>query len=190
MRKLILAMQMTLDGSVEGPNGEIDWIVFNDEEQWKKLFGVLSSADTFLLGGRMYSGYADYWRAVLANPSAYSNHDVEYARFAEKTQHYVFSSTMEKADWNNTKLIKRDTREEILKIKEQTGKNIIVLGGAAFASSLINLELIDEYWLRINQAILAGGKKLFNNIDKKINLKLLGAETYKSGVVELHYTNS
>src|SRR6266487_1609254 len=109
MRKVILVMQITLDGFVAGENDELDWLV-DEEDQWKDLFEILKSADTFLLGRVMYPGYANYWRGVLANPAAKKN-ETKFARIAEKTRHIVFSRTMKKADWKNTMVERGDVSE-------------------------------------------------------------------------------
>lgn len=187
MRKVILAMQVSLDGYVEGPNGEMDWMIFDDKEQWQSLFSTLKNVDTFLLGRVMYPDYEKYWSAVLEKPSSYQNNEVEYAQLAVKTPHLVFSNTLEKAEWDNTRIVRGDIKDEVLKLKQQPGKDIILLGGAKLASTFINLGLIDEFWLRVNQTIVGGGKQLFNNLHDRTNLKLESAAAFKSGVVELHY---
>lgn len=190
MRKLILGMQVSLDGFVEGPNGAMDWLNYADEEQWQSMFDVLRSVDTLLLGRVMYPEYADYWRNLLRDPSSGSKYEVEYAQFADKTPHLVFSRTLEKADWENTRIIKGNIKDEVLKLKQKSGKNILLLGGAKLASAFINLELIDEYRLVINPVILGGGKSLFQNIDERKNLKLVESTTLKSGVIEVFYTTN
>jgi len=185
MRKVILAMQITLDGFVAGANDELDWLV-DEEDQWKDLFEILKSADTFLLGRVMYPGYANYWRGVLANPAAKKN-ETKFARIAEKTRHIVFSRTMKKADWKNTMVERGDVSEAVRRLKQQAGKNMIVWGGASFASSLIGLGLVDEYRLLVNPVMLGKGKPLFRSIDDRRRLKLAETKTFKSVVVLLHY---
>ncbi len=185
MRKVILAMQVTLDGFVAGPKDELDWLV-DEEEQWKDLFEMLRSADTFLLGRAMYPDYANYWRSVLANPAAKKN-EMKFARIAEKTPHIVFSRTMKKADWKNTRIERRDVSEAVRKLKQQAGKNIVVWGGASFASSLIGLGLVDEYRLLVNPVILGKGKPLFRNMNERRRIKLVETKKFRSGVVMLHY---
>ncbi len=186
MRKVILSMQLTLDGFIEGPNGEMDWLIYDDDGQWKDLFEMLRSVDTFLLGRAMYPGYADYWRATLANPSAPKN-EMEYARLAEKTSHIVFSRTLEKADWKNTRIARGNIQEEISNLKQQPGKDMVVWGGASFASSLINQGLVDEYRLLVNPVLLGKGKSLFKDVSEKHQLNLVETKTFKSGIVVLRY---
>lgn len=196
MRKLTLSMQMSLDGYVEGPAGEMDWFV-DDDETWTDMFEFFKSIDTVLLGAGMYAEYADYWRRVLSDPKARPN-EVQYSKLAEKTEHIVFSNTVKKIDpkapddynggWKkNTRIVKGDFRTEVLKLKQSaTGKDIVLYGGASMASSFIELGLVDEYRLSVNQIILGGGKSLFQKVTKH-SLKLIGSKTYKSGVVLLHY---
>ncbi|TMI27364.1 dihydrofolate reductase [Candidatus Bathyarchaeota archaeon] len=185
MRKIILAMQVTLDGFVAGPKGELDWLA-DDEEQGKDLFRMLRSADTFLLGRAMYPGYAKYWRSVLANPAAKKG-ELKFARIAEKTPHIVFSRTMKKADWKNTRIERRGASEAIRRLKQRAGKNMVVWGGARFASSLIGLGLVDEYRLLVNPVILGKGKPLFRSMNERRRIKLVDAKKFRSGIVLLRY---
>ena len=195
MRKLTLSMQMSLDGYIEGPAGEMDWFVV-DDDTWKEMFEFLESIDTILLGAGMYPGYADYWRRILSDPKARPN-EVKYSTLAGKIEHIVFSSSTTKIDpkapedyhgeWRkNTRIVKGDVKTEVLKLKQSKGKDIVLWGGASMASSLIELGLIDEYRLSVNQIILGGGKSLFQKVTKH-PLKLVASKTHKSGVVLLHY---
>ena len=163
-RKVILSMQMTLDGFVEGPDGKLDWITGGDEV-WNEMFNDLRSVDTFLLGRKMYPGYSDYWRSVLANPSADKN-ELEFARIAEKTPHIVFSKTLSKTDWENTRIAK-DVVKEIAHLKQQPGKDMMLWGGAAMASAFINPGLVDEYRITLAPIVLGGGKSLFSNLKQR-----------------------
>src|SRR5688572_6881523 len=196
MRKLILSMQMSLDGYIEGPAGEMDWFV-DDDETWKDMFEFLKLIDTVLLGAGMYPEYAAYWRRVLTDPKAQPN-EVQYSRLAGKIDHIVFSNSLTKVDPNapddyhgewrkNTRIVKGDVKTEVLKLKQSnSGKDIVLYGGASMASSFIELGLVDEYRLSVNQIILGGGKSLFQKVTKH-PLKLIGSKTYKSGVVLLQY---
>lgn len=167
---------MSLDGYVEGPNGQMDWFVTETNEQWDELFSYLDNVDTVLAGRGMYAGYADYWRSVLTNPDANPNH-LKYARWAEKTPHIVFSKTVKEFDWENTTINSGDLKEEVLKIKQQPGKNIIIWGGASFAGACIDNGLIDELRFIINPVILGGGKSPFRNLSKQQKLKLISNKT-------------
>jgi len=186
MRKVILAMQVTLDGFIEGPNGELDWAMKEDEEGWKDHFELMRSVDTLLLGRVMYPGFEKYWIAAPTNPSSTKN-EIEYAHLAEKTQKIVFSRTLEKVEWKTTRIVKDHIAEEIQRMKQQPGKDMVLLGGAGLASTFMNLGLIDEYHLIVNPLVLGGGKQLFKEVKERHMLKLLGTKTLKSGKVVLHY---
>jgi dihydrofolate reductase len=189
MRKIIAALQTSLDGFIEGPNGELDWI-----ETWEDQFDLNLQIDACILGRWMYPGYAQYWRAILGNPGGIlpftgkvaSQGEIEYAHFADRTPHIVLSTTLEKVDWKNT-LIVRDA-EEIRKMKGQPGKDMHAVGGASLVSSLINLGLIDELRLVVQPIILGQGKALFKDVKERHALKLLEAKSLKSGIVRLTYS--
>ncbi len=186
MRKVIVAMQVTLDGFIEGPNGELDWAMKEDEETWKDHFELMRSVDTLLLGRVMYPAYEKYWLAAPTNPSS-TKSEIEYARLADRTQKIVFSKTLEKVEWKTTRIIKDHSAEEILKMKQQPGKDMMLLGGAGLVSSFMNLGLIDEYHLVLNPVVLGGGKPLFKDVKKRHTLKLINTKALKSGKVVLHY---
>lgn len=191
MRKVILSMQISLDGFVEGPGGAMDWFANDDEDQWKHLFQLLGSVDTFLLGRGMYPDYAKYWRDCLTNTSA-SDNERNFARLAEETPHLVFSKTIDKADpiaigWKNTRIIKEDLATEINKLKQQPGKDMMLWGGARMASGFIRQRLIDECRILVNPVLLGGGKSLFSDIGERQYLTLLETRKFKSGAVELYY---
>ena len=187
MRKVILAMQVTLDGFIEGPNGELDWAMKEDEETWKDVFELQMSADTLLLGRVMYPAFEKYWLAASTNPSSTKN-EIEYARLTAKMQKIVFSKTLQKVEGKTTRIIKDHIAEETLKMKQQPGKDMVILGGAGLVSTFMNLGLIDEYHLIVNPLVLGGGKPLFKDIKERYNLKLIKTKAFKSGKVVLHYS--
>jgi dihydrofolate reductase len=187
MRKVIVAMQVTLDGFIEGPNGELDWAMKEDEETWKDVFDLQRSADTLLLGRVMYPAFEKYWLAAPTNPSSTKN-EIEYARLADNMQKIVFSKTLEKVEWKTTRIVKDHIAEEILKMKQQQGKDMVLLGGAGLVSTFVNLGLIDEYHLLVNPLVLGGGKPLFKDVKERHTLKLIKTKTFKSGKVVLHYS--
>jgi dihydrofolate reductase len=194
MRKLIAALQVSVDGFIEGPNGELDWAMAEDEETWQDLFETLNHVDTFILGRVMYPAYEQYWLAVLANPDGplpfsgkvATKNEIAYARLADKTPHIVVSTTLDKVAWKTTRIV-RDV-EEIRKLKQQPGKDMHVVGGATLVSSLMNLGLIDELGLMVNPLILGGGKALFKDVKERHALKLVQAKPLKSGKVSLTYS--
>jgi dihydrofolate reductase len=185
MRKIIAALQMSVDGFIEGPQGELDWAMAEDEETWRDLDETLNSVDTFILGRVMYPAYEQYWLALLANPTG-SKNEIAYARRADQTPHIVLSKTLDKVAWKVTRIV-RDV-EEIRKMKQQPGKDMLVLGGARLVSSLMNLGFIDELRLMVNPLILGGGKALFKDVKERQALKLVQAKPLKSGKVGLTYS--
>jgi dihydrofolate reductase len=187
MRKIILAMEMSLDGFIEGPNGEMDWLI-NKEEDWKEMFKDLESVDTYLLGRKMYPGYAAYWRSALTNESSPKD-ELRYAKLADKSQHIVFSKTLTTVEWKNTR-IATDPLAEINQLKKQPGKDMVIWGGAELAATLINLGLVDRYRITLNPTILGGGKPMFNNIAQRRKLKLLESRPMKSGATILWYEDT
>jgi dihydrofolate reductase len=194
MRKIIAALQTSVDGFIEGPNGELDWAMAEDEETWRDIFAMLDSVDTCILGRVMYPDYEQYWLAVLADPTGSlplsgrpaTKNEIAYARWADKTQHLVVSKTLKEVKWKTTRII-RDL-EEIRKLKQQPGKDMHVVGGATLVGSLMNAGLIDEVRVLINPLLLGGGKALFKDVKERKVLKQVRTKTLRSGKVSLTYT--
>jgi dihydrofolate reductase len=188
MRKIIAALVVSVDGFIEGPNGELDWV-----DTWEDPFDLLPQIDTCILGRGMYPGYEQYWGAILANPEGIlpftgkvaSKGEVAYAKFAEKTPHIVLSRTLDKASWKNTRIV-RDVGE-IRRLKQQPGKDMHAVGGATLVGTLINQGLIDELRLVVYPIILGGGKALFKDVKERHALKFLGAKPLESGLIRLTY---
>jgi dihydrofolate reductase len=188
VRKVIAALVTSLDGFIEGPNGELDWV-----ESWEDPFDLLRQIDTCILGRRMYPGYEQYWRAILANPGGIlptgrvaTKGEIEYAHFAAKTPHIVLSKTLDSVSWKNTRVV-RDL-EEIRKVKEQPGKDMQAVGGATLVSSLMNADLIDEIRVVVAPIVLGEGKPLFKDVKERHALKFLEIKPLKSGLVRLTYS--
>jgi dihydrofolate reductase len=193
-RKLIASLQISVDGFIEGPNGEMDWAMMEDEETWRDIFEMLTHIDTFILGREMYPNYEQYWLAVLADPDAIlplsgrvaSKNEIAYAHLADSRQHLVLSRTLDKVAWKTTRIV-RDVND-IRKIKQQPGKDMYAVGGAKLVSSLMNQGLVDELRLLVNPLILGGGKALLKDVKGRHTLKLAGAKPLKSGKVALTYS--
>lgn len=180
MRKLILNMQISVDGFIEGPQGDMSWIKTDDLDQWDDLFDMLENVDLLILGRVMFSEYRDYWKNALTDPKA-SASEVRYARYAAKTPHVVVSTRMQNADWSNTTIVRDHLNTEIKKLKSQPGKDILVVGGARLAASVIEGGLVDEYRFTVNPSILGGGKSLFQQQHSRHNLELISTKTLGSG---------
>jgi len=188
MRRIIAALQVSLDGFIEGPNGELDWV-----DSWEDPFDLLPQIDTCILGGGMYPGYEQYWSAILANPTAPTpfynkvptKGEVEYARWASHTQHVVLSTKLRDVAWANTNIV-RDVAS-IRALKAQPGKDMHAVGGAALVSSLINAGLVDELRLVVQPVLLGGGKSLFKDVKDRHALRLVASESPEAGLVRLMY---
>lgn len=188
MRKIIVALQMSLDGFIEGPDGEIDWI-----DTWEDRFDIMKDIDTFIMGGGMYPGYEYYWRSILADPAgilpfsgkAATAGEVEYARFADRTPHFILSNSLSELTWDVARLVQ--DIQVFRELKQQAGKDIHALGGATFVGSLFREGLVDEVRLLVHPIILGDGKSLFKDVAGRHSLMLIGNEALGSGHVLLTY---
>jgi dihydrofolate reductase len=187
MRKIKLQMQLSLDGFVCGPNGEMDWMVWEWDDILKNYAGELTkSADTFLMGRNTGEGMAVYWPTVAGNPES-KEEDKWMADRLNNSPKVIFSQTVTSINWTNTR-VSNDIVEEVRELKKEPGKDIMLYGGAKLVSSFIRENLIDEYHLFINPAIIGKGKTIFGNLKEKMSLKLVKATPSTTGIVILHYT--
>jgi len=180
MRKIFLFMVVSLDGYYEGPNGDISW--HNVDEEFNE-FAVqqTSEVDTLLFGRKTYEGMASYWPTEAA-----INDDPVIAGLMNSLPKIVISTTLDSAEWDNSRLVKENVAEEISKLKQQPGKEIAIFGSSDLAVSLAQMGLVDEYRIMVNPVILGDGKPLFKGADK-LGLKLIKTRTFKSGNVLLYY---
>jgi dihydrofolate reductase len=185
MRNVVVFMHISLDGFAAGPNGELDWMSY-DEELEKYAEGIVSTVGTALYGRVTYQMMESYWPTVPADPSS-TKHALEHAEWVENIDKVVFSKTLDEVHWNNTTLIKDNIADEVSKLKQQPGKDLVIFGSPGLARSLMQQGLIDEYRLTVNPVVLGSGASLFSDITNKIKLKLLESKTLASGVVALHY---
>jgi dihydrofolate reductase len=185
MRKLKLQVQMTVDGYIGGPNGEMDWMELNWDDELKQYVADLTeSVDCIILGRKLAEGFIPHWTNVAANPD-----DPEFTagkKFTD-THKVVFTKTLDQSAWENTVLAKGDLIDEITKLKIQDGKDIIAYGGATFVSALIKQGLIDKYHLFINPTAIGNGISIFKELDSKQNLTFVKSTSFDCGIVVLHY---
>lgn len=181
MRKLFAFDLVSLDGYFEGPHREIDWhhvdAEFNDY-----AIAMLDSLGTLLFGRITYELMAKYW----PSPEAIKN-DPAVAERMNALPKVVFSRTLEKADWNNTRLVRTDAADEVSKIKNQPGKDIALFGSSDLTASLVPHDLIDEYRIMVNPVFLGEGRPFLKGIRQRLNLKLIGSRTFRNGNVLLTY---
>ena len=182
MRKLIFSMSVSLDGFIADPSGEIDWSVPDDElfrfhtEEVRELGG-------HLLGRRLYETMV-YWETAEEQPSL-AEPEREFARLWKALPKIVFSRTLEKVE-GNTRLVRDSAAEEVVRLKEESGKDLAV-GGAGLAAGLTELGLIDEYRLFVSPVVLGGGTPYFPPLDDRIKLELVETRTFGSRVVYVRY---
>jgi dihydrofolate reductase len=185
MRKIISFMHISLDGFVAGPNGEMNWIKV-DQEIFDHVGKRISTGDTALYGRVTYEMMESYWPTAADKPNA-SKHDIEHSKWYKNAHKVVLSKTMKGADLANTTIISDNLADRINEIKQQAGNDILLFGSPTATHSLIELGLIDGYWLFVNPIILGHGIPLFVGIKEKIKLNLLGTRRFDCGVTELDY---
>src|SRR3990170_9046836 len=152
-------LQMSIDGFVAGPNGEMNWMTWNWDEELKDYVSHLTqTVDTILLGRKMTDGFISHWTNVMANPQ---NPEFEFAKIMVDYRKIVFTKTLDKSAWANTELAKDNLDDEIARLKNGTGKDIIVYGGGAFFFYFLKKKLIYEYYLFFNPAPIRNGFCIF-----------------------------
>jgi dihydrofolate reductase len=182
MRKLRLQVQISIDGCIAGPNNEMDWLLW-DDNYIKYLNEITESVDTIIMGRKMVDGFIPYWTEVMNKP------DDPWNAFAKKMVEIpkvVFTKTLYKSEWANTDIATGDLKDEITKLKNLDGGDIIVYGGASFDSSLIKEKLIDEFYLFVNPIVIGNGKTIFKNLEIQ-KLTLIESKVFDCGLVLLHY---
>lgn len=178
MRNVTLDLAVTLDGFIEGPNGEIDWCIMDDDMD----FGAfLDSIDTIFYGRVSYDMWGNYIPDENASPLEKSVWLAVHAK--EKV---VFSS-QERHDQRAT-FINQDITKNVTSFKNKPGKDIWLYGGSKLITTFIDFDLIDVYRLSVHPTVLGSGKPLFSNLKRRLNLNLLHTRRFKSGVVQLVYT--
>lgn len=177
-RRMILDLAVTLDGFIEGKNGEVDWCIMDPE---MGFINFLNQIDTILYGRKSY----DLWgQFTPGNEDA--DTEKELWDLVHSKEKYVFSRTQKGTD-NKAIFINDNIVEEVNKLKNKPGKDIWLYGGASLITTFINLGLVDEFRLSVHPVILGAGKPLFIDIKKRLNLKLVNTKTFSSGVVQLIY---
>jgi dihydrofolate reductase len=181
MRKLIFAIHTTLDGCVDHTKQ------FVDEETLEYSSHLTREADLQVFGRKTYELMVPYWPDVLKNPSE-TKADHEFAQAFVSTNKLVFSRSLDSAEDKNTRIVRTNLRDEILKLKQEQGKNILV-GGVDIPSQLMELGLIDEYLFVVGPIVVGAGRRLLEGVSlpEKLQLKLVDSKFFKSGSVALHY---
>jgi dihydrofolate reductase len=187
-RLFVAALQVSLDGYLQGANGEVDWV-----DSWDDALGLVAGADAAVLGGGMYPGYEVLWGSIAADPRSgaamlgreVTEGEADYALWTQRTPHYVVSTTLEKVSWETAHLV-RDI-SELRPLKEQPGGAVYVIGGAALVASLLNAGLVDEIRLIVHPVVLGGGKSLFAGVKEPRTFELAQVSAGRNGRVVLMY---
>ena len=175
---------MTIDGFIAGPNGEMDWMTFNWNQALKDyVTEITEPVDCIILGRKLAQGFIPHWASNPGEEGAYK---------INTTKKVVFTKTLDNSDpviarGNNTVLAKGDLVDEITKLKNEEGGDIIAYGGDSFVSALVKHKLIDEFHLFINPAAIGDGMTIFKDVNGKLNLTLVKSISFECGIVVLHY---
>lgn len=188
MRNVIAGMKMSLDGKIEGAEGAADWVA-----AWSDDYGLMARIDACVLGGGMYPGYEQYWTAIQTEPDTPvwitgnppTPAEIEWARFAARTPHYVLSRTLTATRWPNTSFVR--SLDDVAALKRQPGKDIYLIGGARTTASLIDAGLVDELRLIVYPLIAGEGKALFATTESRRGLELREVQPLPGGRVSLVY---
>jgi len=178
MRKLIAAINMTIDGFCDHT------AIIPDDEIHQHYADLLSTADTILYG-RITFQLMEYWQTVVKNPTGVKAMN-EFALIMDNIPKIVFSHTLKNVEWKSARLANRAIEEEVLELKQQTGKDILV-GSRSLIIQLMKLDLIDEYQLMVHPVFAGSGLPLFENINDRTILKLINTKTFSGGAVTLYY---
>lgn len=179
MRKLIASINLTLDGFCDHT------VMIADDKLHQNAIELLKSVDTILFGRVTYQLMESSWPPIVKNPTGVKSMD-DFAILIDNLPKIVFSNTLKCVKWNNSKLAKEGVKEEVIKLKQQAGKNILV-GSPSLIVELMQLGLIDEYQLSIHPIVLGNGLPLFKNIKDRVNLKLIRTKILGSGVAILYF---
>lgn len=179
MKKLIYAINLTLDGFADHTAG------IADDELHEFFADYLDSVDTVLMGRKTYELMADYWPIAHEDP----HNTKSTLRFADKynsVRKIIFTNTLEEVKWQNSRIADKDLVATVKELKEQVSKNISI-GSLSLASQLLKQNMIDEYWFLVHPVIIGSGRKLFEGLNDRRDIKLVDTQTFNSGVVVLHY---
>ena len=177
-------MHTSLDGFAAGPQGEMDWIHV-DEEIFDYVEQRISQSDTALYGRVTYQMMENYWPTAADTPAA-TKHDKVHSAWYKKITKVVLSRSMQGQNLKNTIIISENLNGHINELKQKEGKDILIFGSPSAAHALMQLDLIDGYWLFINPVVIGQGISVFDNAERK-ELKLINSHTFSSGVVCVNY---
>ena len=179
MRKLFFSINVSLDGFADHT------VAIADDELHEFFTNQFNILDTILFGRVTYQLFESYWPNAPKDPQA-TRSMIAFAHKLNAMPKVVFSRTLQKVDWNNARLSNGDMVEEVLKLKQGNGKSLSI-GGISAIQTFMKLKMVDEFWLLVHPVIVGRGRRLFDGVDEKLDLKLVDTKTFRSGVVVLHY---
>lgn len=186
MRKLILRMEITVDGVAAGENNQpIEGVEHGDEGSWKDIFATLETVDALLIGGGAHREYLDYWKDALTNPATRPN-ERRFAEIAAGTVHFVVSRTLRTVEWPNARVLEGGV-EGIAGLKRQSGRDILMWGGPTVAAATLEAGLVDELHFVTHPVIAGRGKKLWANVGGSHRVRRLSTQDLPSGAVLVKY---
>jgi dihydrofolate reductase len=194
MRRIVMFDRVTVDGYFASPDGNLDWVVPDDEIDKEGAAGI-PATDTVLFGRKTFEMFASFWPHVADDSSntggphggKRSPAMLAMAKFLNEANKVVFSRTLKNAEWKPTQIIKEFDPREIETMKKKSGKDIIIFGSSSITSALTQHGLIDEYRFVVNPILLGTGRSLITGVSKISKLKLLEARSYPTGNVMLRY---
>lgn len=189
MRKVILVVNMTVDGYMAGPGGELDWMVLDplmNQEVWADLRGAVN---TILTGRKTYQSFEAAFREQASHPDS-PDGLVEFANWMIDTPKVVFSRTLSTLESKRARLAEADIPDEVASLKQQPGKALVIFGGASTVQSFVQHGLIDEYWIKLHPVAIGQGLPVFPDLEDKVGLTLTDSTAYDSGVLTLRYRSA
>ena len=197
MRRIVMFNRVSADGFFAAADGNLDWVV--PDAQVDKLGAAgIPGTDTVIMGRRTYGQFASFWPHVLDSPEPVAPHGegrfsremFAFARALNDMTKLVFSKTLKRATWNNTRLLRDFDPRAIADMKRQPGKNMIIFGSGSIVSQLTRHGLVDEYQLVVTPVLLGGGKPLLAGLTQAASLELLESKRFPSGNVILRYARA
>jgi dihydrofolate reductase len=183
MRTLKLQVQITIDGFVARHDGSPDWMAEGFDPKSLELVNHLTdTSDTIIMGRKMSDGFFAYWEDVVDNKPG--SPEFDFAKKMVDMPKIIFSKTQKTTPGRNARMENGDLKTEVLKLKQGSGKDIIVYGGAEFVANLIDLDLIDDYYLVINPTAIGDGLRIFKNT---VKMKLISSQSFTTGEIANHY---
>lgn len=196
MRQIMMWNQVTADGFFAAPDGGLDWVVHDPEVQ-RAGIAAMPGGDLLLFGRKTYDMFAAHWPRVLENPQLDDPHGgrgapelLAFAKWLTETPKVVFSKTLAKPAWANTRVVREVDPREVAAIKQQAGKGILIMGSASIVAQLTQHALIDEYQFSVSPVMIGSGRTLFQDLTRRTKLRLLESRAFPSGTVLLRYARA